>query len=356
LWSPAWLSNTGDRHSRPRRNLLISIDTAALATYDTQDKLALTCENQGVKISRIVSIFLATAVLASALAARFNPSSLILLARDVKVRSSFCSLWKASVDGRIKLRQHAVAREIAQASRVVRRDAGLALWSTPQGQYWVPDGDDNILPILLAQSERNIYGIGEWGVQNGDVVLDVGAYIGTWTRQALALGAKQVVAIEPSPASIECLKRNLAAEIASGKVILVPKGIWDSEGALTFFENSKSGVGNSFVETNEVTQQLSSIPVITIDKLVADLAIPRVDFIKADVKGATERLLHGAAAVIRRDRPRIALSTEEVADDAPSIARVALAVQPAYEMKCGPCLLDGKEIYTDVLFFRDRTR
>ena len=71
---------------------------------------------------------------------------------------------------------------------------------------------------------------------------------------------------------------------------------------------------------------------------------------------ATERLLHGAAEIIRRDRPRIALSTGEVADDAPSIARVTLAIQPAYDMKCGPCLRDGKQIYTDVLFFRDRTR
>ena len=124
-------------------------------------------------------------------------------------------------------------------------------------------GDDNVLPILLAQAERKIYGAGEWGVQSGDVVLDVGAYIGTWTRQALALGAKQVVSIEPSPASIECLKRNLAAEIASGKVILVPKGIWDSEGKLTFFENSTSGVGNSFVE-NERRHPNAEIPFLSL--------------------------------------------------------------------------------------------
>jgi FkbM family methyltransferase len=256
------------------------------------------------------------------------------------------------LDGRIKLRQQAVAKDFAQASHVVRRESGLALWSTPAGEYWIPDGDDNVLPILLAQSERSIYGVGQWTVRRGDVVLDVGAYIGTWTRQALALGAKQVVAIEPSPAAIECLKRNLAAEIASGKVILVPKGIWDSEGALTFFANSKSGVGNSFVETNDITQKLESIPVTTIDRLAAELHLARVDFIKADVKGATERLLHGGAGVIQHDRPRLALSTEEASDDAPSIARVAFAIQPAYEMRCGPCLLDGKDIYTDVLFFR----
>jgi len=25
---------------------------------------------------------------------------------------------------------------------------------------------------------------------------------------------------------------------------------------------------------------------------------------------------------------------------------------PSYHMQCGPCLLDNKEVYTDVLFFR----
>jgi len=305
-----------------------------------------------VKTVRLILLIVATAALALAVVVRFNPSSLILVAPDLKVRSSFCSVWKASGDAHIKLRQLRVAKEIAQASHVVRRDGRLALWSTPAGEFWMPDGDDSILPILLAQAERNIYGVGEWGVQKGDVVLDIGAYVGTWARQALERGAGKVVAIEPSPDSIECLKRNLAAEIAAGKVIVIEKGIWDSERTLTFFANSQSGVGNSFVETNETTKALESIPVTTIDKLAADIGLGRIDFIKADVKGASERMLNGGAAVLRRDQPRIAISTEEPADDAPAIARLALAIEPAYEMKSGPCLLDSKDIYTDVLFFR----
>ena len=305
-----------------------------------------------MKTVRILTVSLAVAVLAIAALVRLNPSSIILAARDVHVRGPFCSAWKASLDDRIKLRQYAVAEKTAKASHMVRREAGLALWSTPDGEFWIPDGSEQILALLLAQEERNIYGIGEWGVQRGDVVLDVGAYIGTWTRQALARGAKLVVAIEPTPMSVECLKRNLSAELAAGKVIIYPKGIWDYEGTLTLFTNSKSGVGNSFVEQNEVTEKVDGIPVTTIDKLAAELGLTRIDFIKADVKGATERLLRGASGVIQRDRPRIAVSTEEVADDTLGIAKLAQKIQPAYQIKCGPCLTDGKDIYTDVLFFR----
>jgi hypothetical protein len=89
-----------------------------------------------------------------------------------------------------------------------------------------------------------------------------------------------------------------------------------------------------------------------VDRLAAELQLGRVDFIKADVKGATERVLRGAVQVILRDHPRIALSTEESADSSKSIAGLVHSIRPGYQMKCGPCLLDGKEIYTDVLFFR----
>jgi FkbM family methyltransferase len=305
-----------------------------------------------MKIVRILTVSLAVAVLVIAVLVRLNPSSTILAARDVHVRSPFCSVWKASLDDHIKLRQYAVAEEIAKASRLVRREAGLALWTTPSGEFWIPAGSEQILALLLSQEERNIYGTSEWGVGRGDVALDVGAYIGTWARQALARGAKLVVAIEPTPTSVECLKRNLAADVAAGKVIVYPKGIWDHEGTLTLFANSKSGVGNSFVEQNDVTEKVDAIPVTTIDKVAAELGLTQIDFIKADVKGATERLLRGASGVIRRNRPRIAVSTEEVADDALAISKLVQRIQPAYQLKCGPCLTDGRNIYTDVLFFR----
>lgn len=305
-----------------------------------------------MKFLRILMGSLVVVVPVIAVLVWLNPSFMILVARGVHVRSPYCSVWKASLDDRIKLRQAAVAQEIVKASHPVRREAGLALWTTPNGDFWIPDGSEKILALLLAQEERSIYGSGEWGVKRGDVVLDIGAYIGTWTKQALARGAKLVVAIEPTPTSVECLKRNLAAEIAAGKVIICPKGIWDYEGTLTLFANSKSGVGNSFVEQNEDTKRLDSIPVTTVDKLAADLGLTQVDFIKGDVKGSTERLLRGARGVIQRYRPRIAVSTEEAADDAPSIARLAKQIQPAYQLKCGPCLTDRREIYTDVMFFR----
>jgi len=279
------------------------------------------------------------------------PSVTALISPSLHSRSTYCTRWLAMRDYPVEMRQSSQTAAIARECHLIRREGGLSLWATPQGEYWIPTSDDAVLPLLLAQANREIYGAAGWGVRPGDVVLDAGAYIGTWARWALAHGAKVVVEIEPTPASVECLRRNLAGELASGRAILVPKGIWDSDGVLRLHENPDNSAGNSFL-ANQETGRAVDVPVTTVDSLASDLDLPRVDFIKADIKGATERLIRGGARVIARDRPRLAFSTEEPGDDAAKIAALAKKVVPAYEIKCGPCLLDGREIYTDVLFFR----
>src|ERR1035438_8438846 len=98
-----------------------------------------------MKLSHIAVVASAVAILSVAVWVRLNPSSLIMLSRDVKIRSPYCSVWKASLDGRIKLQQQAATNQIAQASRIIRREEGLALWSTQSGEYWVPDIKDDII-------------------------------------------------------------------------------------------------------------------------------------------------------------------------------------------------------------------
>ncbi len=147
------------------------------------------------------------------------------------------------------------------------------------------EGGD-LLAILLAQQDRYIYGDDRLGVRQGDIVFDCGAHVGVYARKALSAGAKLVVAVEPTPALVECIRRNLAGEITQGRVVVSAKGIWDREGALALFGNSSTGAGNSFVVRGSDTEAIGQIPVTTIDNLVSELELPGVDVIKADVKGA----------------------------------------------------------------------
>jgi len=136
---------------------------------------------------------------------------------------------------------------ILVASHLTAEKDGLELWDTPKGPYWIPKGNRYVLPFNLAEMEAHIYGSGEHFVRAGDVVLDCGASDGDFSRQALDAGAKLVVAIEISPASVECLRRNLAPEIAAGRAVIYPKGVWDKNDTLPLNVDDQNFAANSVV-------------------------------------------------------------------------------------------------------------
>src|SRR5438093_2776105 len=109
-----------------------------------------------------------------------------------------------------------------------------------------------------------------------------------YTREALYSGARLVLAIEPAPGNLECFRRNMSREIASGRVIVYPKGVWDKEDMLVLNEDPNNSAADSFVMKAENSNvAVRKIPLTTIDLLVAEMALPKVDMIKMDIKGAT---------------------------------------------------------------------
>ena len=206
-------------------------------------------------------IFLMIAFITLWTALYFFPGLAVLPFVDSAKISPFCSRWQAVQDLAVKLRQRDLAKEIRANTKLVRAENGYKLWSTPSGEFWVPDSNDDIINTLLAQQKRKIYGDAEsGGVRAGDIVLDGGAHIGTYVRTALDAGAAKVIAIEPSPEALECLRRNFAGDIASGRVIVYPKGIWDEEKRLVFYSNGNGAAGDSFVGHGPGSKIIADIP------------------------------------------------------------------------------------------------
>jgi FkbM family methyltransferase len=84
------------------------------------------------------------------------------------------------------------------------------------------------MAYLFAEHEWLLETNSSESVQRGDVVLDIGAHVGVFTAQALELGAAKVVAVEPDPGNVECLRRNFSEDIAAGRVVLVEEAAWIS--------------------------------------------------------------------------------------------------------------------------------
>jgi FkbM family methyltransferase len=268
-------------------------------------------------------------------------------------RSPVCPFGEAVKSESNLVQQIEIKDRILGASKLLEKDpAGFHLWQTPKGTYWIPEGSDYVLPFNLAEQERRIYGSGERFVQPGDTVLDCGANVGVFTREALKAGAKLVVAIEPAPENLECLRRNYAPEISKGVVIVYPKGVWDQDASLTMNIDKHNSAADSFVLQPEGAQpSTQTIALTTIDKLVSELKLDSVNFIKMDIEGAEPKALAGARATLARFHPKLSVSAYHKPNDPVEIPQVIRQGWPGYSMQCGPCAVANGKIRPDILWF-----
>jgi len=228
-------------------------------------------------------------------------------------------------------------QRIADASEVVESKDGFDLIKTRYGPYWVPTDNASTLGGVLAEEQRDPYSFRSCRVRSGDVVLDCGAHVGVFTRRALSYGARVVVAIEPGPDNAECLRRNFAAEIKAGRVVVYPKGVWNEDSWLELWGQGAGSSGYSVVLKDPHTHAIR-VPLTSIDKLVGELKLDRVDFIKMDIEGAERQALTGAAETLRRFRPRMAISLEHIASDVDEIPKVVARYVQGLPVHCGPCI------------------
>lgn len=249
-------------------------------------------------------------------------------------------------------------RRIEAAISVQREDPALGakLLRSPEGAFWIPAGNaggwkgERLLAHLLA--EHAWVGESNAGdaVRPGDVVIDCGAHVGVFTHVALRRGASLVVAVEPDPANMECFRRNFSAEISSGRIVPVGKGVWSSPARLLLRESTANSGGNSVL--SGPSGPAISIDVTTIDRIVADLRLSRIDYIKMDIEGAEREALQGAQETLRKYRPRLMLDAYHLPDDMTVLPRLIRLAHREYVATCGPCELEGGHLVPHAIFFR----
>jgi FkbM family methyltransferase len=133
------------------------------------------------------------------------------------------------------------------------------------------------------------------------------------------------------------LRRNLAEEIAQGRVLVAPVGAWDRRDVLPLYESEANTAADSFLLGREAGKVVAKVPLVPIDELLAEVGIGRVDLVKLDIKGSAARALKGAEHALRRDRPFVAVATEEEGDEAAVIVKEMNQLAPELRPVCGLC-------------------
>ena len=217
---------------------------------------------------------------------------------------------------------------------------GIELVDIGSRKFWIRRGGTSwdgrhLLAYHVAEHEWVSSRNPEQMVGKGDIVIDCGAHVGAYSAQALAFGAEKVIAIDPDPTQVECLRRNFSAEIAEGRLIVVPKAIWSSEGSMTLNLGVAHSAMSSLIFENGGDEV--EVPVTTIDSLVEELGLSRVDYIKIDIEGAEREALKGAMKTIRKHHPRMMLDAYHRPDDMEVLPTVISHALTDYRMTCGAC-------------------
>lgn len=135
------------------------------------------------------------------------------------------------------------------------------------------------------------YGIAQHvTLRPGDLVLDIGANIGEFSLWAAARGAK-VIAFEPDPTTLACLREN----IADRPVEIEPIGLWHEAERMTFFTAPDDADGSLINQSDKSV----SIDVLPLDNIMEIRGFPPIRLIKMDAEGAEPEVLRGAAETLK---------------------------------------------------------
>jgi FkbM family methyltransferase len=139
----------------------------------------------------------------------------------------------------------------------------------------------------------------------GDVAIDAGGFFGETALWLACLTGPQgrVLSLEFAAHNLPFMRANLEAnpEFAA-QVSVLERALWDESG----IELPISLGGPATTVTGGEGYAL--VPSITVDDILAEGHLDRVDFIKMDIEGAEPNALLGARQTLRQFRPRLALA------------------------------------------------
>lgn len=169
----------------------------------------------------------------------------------------------------------------------VIEDDCIGKWQVETGQL----AHDNFLVPFACQQ-----------IPEGGVVFDCGALCGDHAvKYSEKLGKKgTLIAIEPGKPQFDCLAFNAQAFVS--KVICVPCAVSNNHGGIAYHRLNEDNVGGSMVDILKGDRG-EEVRTVSIDGLMEDGKIKRLDFIKLDVEGWELKALQGGKESIEKHHP-----------------------------------------------------
>lgn len=135
------------------------------------------------------------------------------------------------------------------------------------------------------------------------VFIDIGANIGKYTvMMSNNLGGNgEVIAIEPHPENFRTLERNIDLNRCKN-VVALNLACWNKKTELKLFSHEDQPLLASAVKPSE---NYIKTQADTLDNIIKDLGVKKIDLIKIDVEGAEQQVLEGMKNILKKKKARI---------------------------------------------------
>ncbi len=170
------------------------------------------------------------------------------------------------------------------------------------------------------EEEKQYFGYDFFKYQEGEKLIDCGAYDGdtidAFEKCMRRHGIKDysVVAFEADPENARFIE-------GRKNVLLISKGVWDSETKLRFY--AEKGADGKLVDSIGTGAKINDSNVINIPVCRIDdrKECSKATILKMDIEGAEWNALHGAERLIRDEHPKLAICLYHSDEDMVRIVR-----------------------------------
>lgn len=176
-------------------------------------------------------------------------------------------------------------------------------------------GDQTRLPNLC--EDHQYFALPQFrfcGIPEEEVFVDCGAYTGETSQIFInnQMGQfKKIYAFEANSAAFAAMQRRLAREkdvwlFRDDQIVCERNFVSDEDGARIPFHVTRKDPTNSLVKEGDSDTEW--IETVSLDRYFERKGEERITFLKADIEGAEWDMLHGGEQIIRRSRPKMAIS------------------------------------------------
>ncbi|SDM30212.1 methyltransferase, FkbM family [Catalinimonas alkaloidigena] len=152
------------------------------------------------------------------------------------------------------------------------------------------------------------------------IVLDVGANAGFFALQLFDQRPDaRIFCFEPHPANLSQLQKNLALNPTlaqqmhiEGKAV---SGVTTSSLHLYFDPDRPFSPNASTIEGFEGNQQAVEVPVVPLDRVIEQFALPHIDLLKLDCEGSEYDILYHSSETTRQRIRAVTMETHTLPDD-----------------------------------------